>query len=189
MNLHATVHERDTKGQRDLSRRGEAIKTKNLFLVCSYLVAIILANLSVATFGPASTIINAFLFIGLDLTSRDKLHEAWHKKHLALKMFTLISAGAVLSWLLDRNAGQVAIASFIAFAAAASADALVYQMLYKRSWRVKVNGSNLVSAAVDSILFPTIAFGGLLPLVTIGQFAAKVFGGFVWSIILGKREQ
>jgi hypothetical protein len=40
------------------------------------------------------------------------------------------------------------------------------------------------SAAVDSIVFPTIAFGGFLPLITLGQFAAKVAGGAVWSIIL-----
>jgi uncharacterized PurR-regulated membrane protein YhhQ (DUF165 family) len=49
-----------------------------------------------------------------------------------------------------------------------------------------VNGSNVLSAAVDSVLFPTIAFGALLPVIVLGQFAAKVLGGAVWSWILGK---
>ena len=46
----------------------------NTTIVGLYLVAIIAANLLVAKFGPAISIVNAFLFIGLDLTARDKLH-------------------------------------------------------------------------------------------------------------------
>ena len=153
-----------------------------------YLVAIIAANLSVAYFGPSVTIINAFLFIGLDLTSRDKLHEAWHNNGLIWKMGLLIAFGSLLSWVLNRGAGRIALASFIAFACAAVVDTIVYQILRKQKYMVKVNGSNIFSAAVDSIIFPTIAFGGFLPWITLGQFATKVFGGAVWSIILRKRK-
>ena len=39
-----------------------------------------------------------------------------------------------------------------------------------------------VGAAVDSILFPTIAFGSFLPTIIALQFAAKVAGGALWSI-------
>ena len=39
-----------------------------------YAAAMILANLSVATFGPWVSLINAFLLIGLDLALRDWLH-------------------------------------------------------------------------------------------------------------------
>jgi len=49
---------------------------------------------------------------------------------------------------------------------------------------VRVNGSNVVSAAVDSVVFPTLAFGSFLPWVILGQFLAKVAGGAVWSLIL-----
>ena len=146
-----------------------------------------LANLSVAHFGPSSTIVNAFLFIGLDLTSRDKLHEAWHNNGLIWKMGLLIATGSIISWLLNRNAGQIALASFIAFACAAVVDTIVYQILRKQKYMVKVNGSNIFSAATDSIIFPTIAFGGFLPWITLGQFAAKVFGGAIWSFILRKK--
>lgn len=152
-----------------------------------YLIAIVMANLSASLLGPASTVANAFLFIGLDLTARDKLHEAWHSKNLWLKMFTLIAVGSLLSWLLNRNAGQIAIASMIAFAGAGIIDSLTYQKLINKSWMVKVNGSNIFSAMADSILFPTIAFGSLMPLIILGQFTAKVMGGYIWSLILKKK--
>ena len=29
-----------------------------------------------------------------------------------------------------------------------------------------------------------IAFGGFLPVITLGQFAAKVAGGAIWSVII-----
>lgn len=156
--------------------------------VVLYLVAIVAANLSVAQFGPSSAVLNAFLFIALDLTARDKLHDAWNKNGLWWKMLLLIATGSILSWLLNRDAGPIALASFIAFMLANIADTLTYQALGSRAKLVKVNGSNLVSAAVDSLVFPTLAFGGLLWPIVIGQFVAKVVGGFVWSVVLNRRQ-
>jgi hypothetical protein len=156
-------------------------------LIALYLSAIIAANLLVAQFGPAVSIINAFLFIGLDLTTRDALHERWRGRQLWPKMLGLIAAGSLLSWFFNRNAGPIALASFVAFAGAGVADTLVYWILGDKSRFIKINGSNVVSSAVDSLLFPLIAFGWpLLWWVVIGQFAAKVGGGFVWSLILRK---
>ena len=154
-----------------------------------YLLAAILANLSVAYFGPVSTIFNAFLFIGLDLTARDKLHDAWQGKYLWVKMFLLIAVGSGISYLLNRNAGMIAVASLAAFGVAGLVDAVVYQYLHDKEWMVKVNGSNIFSALADSLVFPTIAFGGFLPLIVLGQFAAKVFGGFIWSWIISKASK
>jgi len=156
-----------------------------------YLAAIVIANLSVAWFGPAVVILNAFLFIGLDLTARDTLHDAWHGRRLGLKMAGLTAAGSALSWLLNRNAGPVAPASFIAFAAAAMTDALVYHRLLNQSKLLPINGSNIPAALVDSIIFPTLAFGSFMLPIVAGQFIAKVAGGFVWSLILnwlGRKE-
>lgn len=155
-----------------------------MIYIAMYLVAIILANLSSATFGPSASIVNAFLFIGLDLTARDRLHEAWRGRGLLWKMGALIAVGSLLSWLINRNAGMIAVASFTAFACAALVDTVVYQLLQGRSYLVKVNGSNIPSALVDSLVFPTIAFGGFLPLITLGQFTAKVVGGALWAYIL-----
>ena len=160
---------------------------KNIFYISLYLVAVIAANLTVAWFGPSVTVINAFLFIALDLTSRDNLHEAWHGKGLFWKMAALIATGSLLSWILNRNAGPIALASFVAFACANAADTLIYQLLHDKAKLLKVNGSNVVSAAVDSFIFPALAFGfPLLWTVILGQFAAKVAGGFIWSIILNR---
>lgn len=153
-------------------------------LIVLYLVAIILANLSVAYFGPISTPINAFLLIGLDLTCRDSLHDMWRRRGLVWKMGLLIVAGSLLTVMLNKGAAQVALASTAAFAATAIADTVFYQLLWERGRIIRVNGSNVVGALVDSVVFPTIAFGMLIPWVIIGQFMAKVAGGYVWSLIL-----
>jgi hypothetical protein len=153
-------------------------------LVALYLLAIVIANLLVATFGPAITPFVAFALIGLDLTSRDRLHEAWYGRGLVWKMALLIASGSILSYALNRNAGSIAFASFVAFAASGLADFLSYQALHERSYFAKVNGSNIVSAAVDSALFPTLAFGVFLPWIVLGQFVAKVLGGAVWAWLL-----
>ncbi|MCA9993944.1 MAG: VUT family protein [Anaerolineales bacterium] len=154
-----------------------------MLYVTMYLVAIILANLTVAAFGPSMTIVNAFLFIGLDLTARDRLHDAWRGNHLVPKMVALIAAGSLLSWLLNRSAGQIALASFVAFAAAAAVDSLVYHLLGRYPRWLRINGSNIPSALVDSLLFPTLAFGAFLWPIVLGQFLAKTLGGFLWSLL------
>jgi uncharacterized PurR-regulated membrane protein YhhQ (DUF165 family) len=151
--------------------------------VILYLVSIVLANLLVAAFGPKVVILNAFLFIGLDLTARDKLHDAWKGNHLFLKMTALIATGSILSWVLNRDAGQIALASFVAFAAASTVDTVVYQLLGDYPRWLRINGSNVPSAAVDSVVFPTLAFGAFLWPIVLGQFLAKVLGGFVWSLV------
>lgn len=153
-----------------------------------YLIAIVLANLTVAAFGPQMVIINSFLFIGLDLTARDKLHDAWKGNHLFLRMAALIAAGSILSWLLNRNAGQIALASFVAFALAAITDTTIYHLLGNYPRWLRINGSNIPSALVDSIVFPTLAFGVFMWPIVLGQFAAKVIGGLFWSVILQWRE-
>lgn len=155
-----------------------------MIYVLMYLGAILAANLLVARFGPAVTVLNALLFIGLDLTARDRLHDAWCGRHLWLKMAALIATGAALSYFLNRDAGRIALASLIAFAAAGTVDAVAYHLLRGRPRWQRMNGSNIPSALADSIVFPSIAFGAFLPIIVIGQFAAKVAGGAIWSLVL-----
>jgi queuosine precursor transporter len=159
-------------------------------MVIVYLVAIVLANLSVAWFGKWASIVNALLFIGLDLVARDRLHETWHGRGLVWKMGLLIATGSLLSWLLNRNTGMIAVASFVAFTLAAVTDTLVYAFAVRRGWTwlQKSNGSNVASAAVDSLVFPWIAFGGFQPVVTALQFLAKVLGGAAWAWVLRGRQ-
>lgn len=157
--------------------------------IALYLIAIVAANLSVAQFGPDVTILNAFLFIGLDLTARDHLHEQWQGSALYPRMLGLIAVGSILSALLNWNAAPIAIASFCAFLGAGIVDMLMYQALGEYPKWLRINGSNLPAAAVDSLLFPALAFG--FPLmwgIVLGQFVAKVLGGFVWSLVLNWRQ-
>ena len=154
-----------------------------------YIAALVVANLLVAWFGPWFSAINAFVLIGLDLSLRDKLHEQWQNDKLILKMGGLIAVASVISYLLNPAAGAIALASFVAFALAMIADTIAYHFLRKKSWMIRSNGSNVAGAAVDSIAFPTIAFGGLMPEIVALQFIAKLMGGGVWSYLLKKGDR
>ena len=147
-----------------------------------YASSMILANLLVSTFGPSITPINAFLLIGLDLTLRDWLHfrlKTW-------QMGCLIVGTGGLTYLLNPAAGMIAVASAVAFLVAALVDWAVF-MKTTGTWIKRANISNTAGAAVDSLLFPTIAFGVLMPEIVALQFIAKVSGGAIWSYFLEKK--
>lgn len=144
-----------------------------------YAAAMALANLSVAAFGPSVSPINSFVLIGLDLALRDWLHvrlRPW-------QMLLLIAATGLLTYGLNPAAGKIAAASAAAFSAAAIVDWATFARL-RGSWLRRANGSNVAGAAVDSLLFPLLAFGALLPGVVVMQFVAKVIGGAVWASLL-----
>ena len=146
-----------------------------------YIGAICMANYLVFLFGPWWSLVNSFALIGLDFVLRDRLHERlglWWVSALAL------AAGAI-SYLLNPAGGMIALASCVSFMLAALGDGVVYQAMLRKPWPVKSNASNAVAAGIDSLIFPLIAFGGLMPHIVIGQFVAKLGGGFVWSLMLG----
>jgi uncharacterized PurR-regulated membrane protein YhhQ (DUF165 family) len=150
--------------------------------IAVYAAAMTLANLSVAAFGPSISPINAFVLIGLDLALRDWLHvrlKVW-------QMGALIAATGALTYILNPAAGQIAVASACAFTAAALVDWSAFARL-RGSWMFRANGSNVAGAAVDSLLFPTIAFGALMPHIVAMQFVAKVAGGAVWAWLIGRK--
>ncbi len=99
-------------------------------------------------------------------------------------MGLLISGGSVISWAINHASGRIAVASFMAFATAAIIDTIIYQFLYRYSYIIKINGSNVVSALADSLIFPTVAFGGFMPLITLGQYLAKILGGAIWIYLI-----
>jgi len=153
-----------------------------IFALIAYAVAMVAANLLVATFGPAISPINAFLLIGLDLTLRDWLHvrlKTW-------QMGGLILGTGALTYLLNSAAGMIAVASAASFLVAALVDWAIF-VKTTGSWIKRTNVSNTAGAAVDSLLFPTIAFGALMPEIVALQFIAKVSGGAVWSYVLEKK--
>ncbi|MFA5300225.1 MAG: VUT family protein [Lutibacter sp.] len=158
---------------------------KQFLFIGLYLIAIVLANIFVGIFGTIAVIPVGFCLVGLDITTRDTLHELWKTKRW-LKMGLLIAFGSLISWLLNRDVAQIALASFVAFTVSAILDTLVYTKLYKRYYLIKVNGSNLFSSFSDSVLFISIAFGAFMPLLIFEQFMAKFIGGILWSLLLKK---
>lgn len=153
-------------------------------IVALYLAAIVAANLIVTAYGPSVSVVTAFVFVAFDLTARDHLHDRWRGRRLWPRMALLIAAGSALAFVANPASAQIGLASCLAFAAASVADAMVYASLERSSWLVRVNGSNVVSSLVDSIVFPTIAFGAFLPAIVVGQAVAKIAGGALWSLVL-----
>jgi len=152
--------------------------------IALYLAAIVLANLLTAALGPRATIANAFLLIGLDLTTRDQLHDTWHNHHLTRKMGALIAAGSILTVALNWHAWRIALASAVAFALSATTDTLVYHRLQHLPTFRKVTASNIAGALVDSLAFPALAFGAWMPWITLAQLTAKIAGGALSAYLL-----
>ena len=152
-----------------------------IYALVIYATAMTLANLSIATWGPWASPINAFVLIGLDLALRDWLHmrlKAWQKG-------LLISGSGLITYLLNPAAGAIAVASAVSFTAAAVVDWGVF-LKVSGSWLKRANVSNIAGAAIDSLVFPTLAFGVLMPQIILLQFIAKVLGGSVWAYGIAK---
>ena len=153
-----------------------------------YIAALVAANLLVAWLGVWFSLVNAFVLIGLDLSLRDKLHDLWEGDKLPKKMGGLIATASIVSYAINPATGMIAFASLAAFSLSMVADAFAYQYLKGKNWLIRANGSNVAGSAVDSVVFPTIAFGGLMLEIVALQFIAKVGGGFIWSKILEKKN-
>jgi hypothetical protein len=151
-------------------------------LIVIYILAMLVANMLAWWLGPWASPFVAFCLIGLDLTLRDVMHDRLTRWQL----LGVVLAGGLITWAVNPAAAKIAIASATAFSVSALADWLAYSLLRSRPWLVRSNGSNVVGAAVDSVIFPTLAFGGFLPHIVAMQFAAKVGGGAVWSVLLRK---
>lgn len=154
---------------------------KTGIVVLVYILSVVLANLSASYFGIWVTPINAFFLIGLEITVRDLLHERIN--HIQLVGIVLVAG--ILSYLINIGAQNIAIASFIAVTVSCMLDYFVFRRV-KGSWLKKSNSSNVVSSVADSLIFPTIAFGTFNLSVVLLQFFLKLFGGFLWSLLINK---
>lgn len=153
-------------------------------LVVPYLAAIVAANLLVKHFGPTYSPVIAFFAIAAVLIFRDQFADMVGQRRTAqLLQFGLIAAGALLTYLFNQDAAQIAKASVIAFAASETTEQAIYFLLRHRPWMDRAPLSAVFGAAVDSVLFITIAFGFNWQ-IAFAQFTAKVAGAWLWARVI-----
>jgi len=165
------------------------LKTK--IAVVFYLLTIVAANLIVSSYGMVNVFagisvvhVTAFLLIAPDFTLRDYIHDKW-KDNWKKNMSILIITGSIITYLLNTDSLNIAVASTVAFFSAAVIDSIVYKYMEKHKWFYRVNTSNFLSTVTDSIIFLSIAFGfSIVPIII--QILAKYSGAFIWSLILNK---
>lgn len=153
-----------------------------------FLILTIIANLTVTYFGIIAVYINAAVTIPADMFLRDKIHEKWHNtSYFWVKFVALFLVGGILSFLLNRNSYNVAIASFLAFFVSNLIDTFIYNIYFKRTMLFKMNVSNLFSSILDAVIFITIVFGFRLDLIFV-QFALKFVSGTIFSYLYTKHR-
>lgn len=150
-------------------------------LVVPYLAAVVAANLLVKHFGATYSPVIAFFAIAAILIFRDQFADLVGQRWLAqFLQLGLIGVGALLTYLFNQDAALIAKASVIAFAASETSEQIIYFLLRRRPWMDRAPFSAVVGAAVDSVLFITIAFGFTFT-IAFAQFTAKVAGAWLWA--------
>lgn len=158
---------------------------KAIGMVSSYLFAIVAANLAVTTYGPSALLFTALILIPFDMIARDQLQEIWSGNHLKIKMFFLILAGGIISYLMNSSSLNVATASSVTFLIAGTADFLVYSIIVSSIFRRMIY-SNVVSTIIDSMIFQIIAFGTFSGILSIQQSLLKIIGSIFWAWVFVK---
>lgn len=153
-------------------------------LAALFLAAAAAANLTIAELGPSAAPWVALGLVALDLVTRDALHDRVEGLARVALLAALVAGGALIAYLVNRDAGDVALASSAAFAAALTVDSLVYHAARRLPWLERSNLSNVASAIVDSVVFVAIAFPGFLEDVALSQATAKIAGGLVFALLL-----
>lgn len=149
-----------------------------------YLLAFVLSNFIVLWFGATGLIFTALFLIPFDFVMRCLFHETWKGKELIFKLGALVLTASLLTFLINKNTLNIAIASSVGFISAQLFAGVFYQFFINRSYFVKVNGSDAVGILVDSLIFQLIAFSVILPEITVSQFLLKIAGGLFWYWII-----
>lgn len=161
--------------------------TQRLAIATLWIAAVIGANLTAGWFLPLLGVQFAVgtLMFGVTFTLRDMLHRFGRKT-----VYTTIAVGALVnlavSFALDIPL-RIILASFTAIVIAETVDTEVFHALRKRRWWVRAVSSNAIAVPLDTLLFTTLAFGGILPWVdffevNIGDTLVKfaVGGTLIW---------
>jgi uncharacterized PurR-regulated membrane protein YhhQ (DUF165 family) len=153
---------------------------KTILKIIIYLAAFVLANLIVLWYGKYGLIFTALFLIPFDFVMRCLFHEKWKGKELILKLGGLIIVASVLTYFINSGSKNIAIASAVGFISAQIIAGIFYQLTIKKSYFIKVNGSDFFGIIVDSLLFQLIAFSIIDLNITISQTILKIIGGLFW---------
>lgn len=103
-----------------------------------------------------------------------------------MNLTLLTLASGLVTFIINREALNIAVASFCGFIAAQIGAGIFYQKNKNKSWFYKVNVSDLIAIVFDSVVFQLVAFSVLSLQVTAGQIVIKFLGGLLWYFILFK---
>jgi len=135
--------------------------------VLAFIGLVVASNWLTARYGLVLDLVTAGTFTaGLVLLVRDWVHETAGVRWV----FVAIAAGAALSFVMASP--RLALASAVAFTLAELADLAVYAPLRESGRKRAAAVSNIAGAAVDSLLFLTLAGFPLWPAVA-GQVGVK----------------
>lgn len=149
-----------------------------------YLLAFVLSNYIVLWFGSTGLIFTALFLIPFDFVMRCLFHETWKGVELVVKMGLLVSLAGVITYAINSDTKTIAAASVCGFVGAQILAGTFYQLTIRRSYFVKVNGSDAVGIMFDSIVFQLIAFGVIDWKIFTSQFVLKIVGGLFWYWII-----
>jgi len=153
---------------------------KTIMKIAIYLLAFIFANLIVLRYGKTGLIFTALFLIPFDFVMRCMFHEQWKGKELILKLGGLIITASLLTYFINSGSKNIAIASAVGFISAQIVAGVFYQLTIKKSYFIKVNGSDFFGIIFDSIIFQMIAFSAIDTSITISQTILKIVGGLFW---------
>lgn len=149
-----------------------------------YLIAFVLSNFIILWFGPKGLIFTSLFLIPFDFIMRCMFHEQWKGKELILKLGALVFTSSLLTYLINRHSLNIALGSMFGFISAQIAAGIFYQLFIKKSYFVKVNGSDTIGIVFDSIIFQLVAFNLISLDIMISQVVLKFIGGLFWYWIL-----
>lgn len=149
-----------------------------------YLLAFVLSNFIVLYFGSVGLIFTALFLIPFDFVMRCLFHETWKGFELIAKMMLLVIVAGLITYLINYETKEIALASICGFSAAQLGAGMFYQLTMNEKYFVKVNGSDAIGILMDSIMFQMIAFQIIDWRILLSQFTLKIIGGLFWYWII-----
>lgn len=153
-----------------------------------YISAVLSANYTAVWFIPLPVfglVALGTLLFGATFTARDYVHRLGRPR-VYVMIFIAALSSAFLAWI-GATPWRVVVASVAAIILSETADTEVYATLIEKSWLERVIGSNMVSIPLDTILFNTLAFGGvfsgaMLVSIMIGEVVVKFLVGAIVAL-------